>query len=206
MSIGYDLFGEKYFINELFENKPFVRDLYPIDHKCINVYKILQKINHPNIIKIYKIHKISKNIIAIDMEFFVPMTEDLEYYIFKESELSKLKKAIKILNEHNIILTILTREQIGFKEGQFKLWNFLLAGIKLSNNLYKWRVKPENFKITEKRLLKCDYFSYLSGVYKLTELDVCALKIFKMKNKLRKNLLHAENIELAEDEEVPRVA
>jgi hypothetical protein len=207
MSIIYDQLGEKSFFNQTIDGKPFARQLVDIGHPIIKIYKIIKNINHPQIIKIYKIHKIDEWTIAIDMEFFIPMLEEQSYYIFNSSELKKIKNAINELNKNRIILVKLTRENIAFvNPTTFKLYSFLDAGLRSINNPYKWTFKPFLFDIHKKRLRKCDFYSYLSDVYKLEKLDECAYEIFKKANKRRKMLIHSENIQMAYDEQIPWAA
>jgi len=69
-----------------------------------------------------------------------------------------------------------------------------------------WSIKPYTFDENKKRLRKCDFYSHLSGVHKLTEFDVCALELFKRANKKRKALIHRQNLQMTEDEMIPSAA
>jgi hypothetical protein len=207
MSIIYDQFSDKTFVNETFQGKPFVRQLIDTGHPILKIYHIVQNINHPNIVKIYRIHKIDEETTAVDMEFFVPMLEEKHYYIFTVYELKKIKNAVNALNDHRIIMVKLTRENICFVHpSRFKIFSFVDAGIMSVNNPYHWYSKPWNFDINKKRLRRCNLYSHLSGVFTLIEFDDCAFELFKRANKKRKLLIHKQNIEMAEDEEIPWAA
>lgn len=207
MSILYQPTGQKSFFNETIQGKPFVRCLGDKGHPILKIMHIIKNINHPQIVKIYDIHDIDKDTVAVDMEFFVPMIDEYDYYIFNKTELKKIKSAIDELNKHHVILVKLTRLNFGFTNPtQFKFTSFFDAGISALHNPYKWSFKPWYFDLNKKRLRKCDLYSFLSGVYRLTELDKCAFEIFVRANRRRKYLLHSENIELAEDEEIPWAA
>jgi hypothetical protein len=212
MSVVYDQHGHKTFLNDTFQGKPYVRQLIDTGHPVIKLYEIVQQIDHPNIVKIYRIHKLSiyeeGDTTAIDMEFFTPMLEERWYHIFTAPELRKIKDALKTLNAHRIIMVKLTRENICFVDHhKFKIFGFGLdQGIQSINNPYRWYFKPWNFDKNKERLRSCNFYSYLSGVYKLTELDDCAFELFKRANKKRKTLIHQQNVQMALDEEIPSAA
>lgn len=202
MSIQYNIFGDKKYIQQKFQGKPIIRYIVPPDFPALKIYKIVEKINHPNIVKIYKIHKLNNNI-AIDMEYFLPMIQEYEgpeyFHIFNKKELKEIQDAVNELNKNNIIIVKLTREHLGFDSNhKVKFINFLDSGIQSQNNPYKWYLKPKNFEYNKKRLRRCDFYSYLSGVYKLKELDTCAFQLFQKANTNRRKLIHWLNIECSD--------
>lgn len=152
------------FLNIVNESKGFIHLLVDINY-LINILKINNKVNHILDFLLYKLEKIPKNIIILDLENKFKINSIL-YYQFN---------SLLLNNENNYITNYLTI---------FKI-------IDESEDDYYWYIaKPNhNLKLIEEIDLE-QSDDLISGIYSLNDKDKCIVIDIKLSSLVKKNLIN----------------
>lgn len=158
------------------------RDLFIDESSLIRrvyrrVYEIVRTIDHPSLVRVLEVSPK-----RIRVEDFQPIPS--RSLTFKE--IADLEDVVDLLESRGVIITHLTRKHLGSIDGVVKLCLLVDAGIESARDPYKWSVKPVKLDDAVQRLRRCDFDSYISGVYKLRLFVVCALDRFIRSNDARR--------------------
>jgi hypothetical protein len=140
------------------------------------VYEAVASIQDPFLIRVFSIS--GRSPLRITIENFAP----LPARALTHREVAGIRGAIRLLETRGIVLTRITRHSLGVVDGRIKLCVIADAGVVSPTDPYKWKTRPMDIDFTKSLMRSCDFDSYISGVYKLSEITACAARRFFASN------------------------
>lgn len=143
----YTMDGEMYEIDELYEGKQFFRKMSTCSRE-LEICKILSKLNHPNIVKIFQV---GENF--IDMEV---LDDSIRQCKMVEVKLI-MQECKQYLQELGIIYVDWKLDNIGIssEDHQYKLFDFDGSGI-INKSTFEWIKKPNTSFFSYRKAIEND--------------------------------------------------